>query len=202
MAKKDAQPELVEVASAIEEDLQHLEELSVSVTKLRLNTEKNIGRAARTLQEALQQQEQLAARLQLLGGAMLRMQQRQQQAINDLGARANEIQAQFTRLGEHMARFGELGKQAAEVTQMLQALPPPYGAGEASPERTAALPSDLLAVEQRLTTLSDDAKTLESSAEEADLSEVSKEAMSLRQRVDAARQRLGQIAKAHLARAN
>jgi hypothetical protein len=197
--KADDVPEIVQAAEAIERDLQRLEELSRSVGKMRLDSEKSIGRAGRTLQEALQQQEQLAAGLRLLGEAMVHMQARQQAAIQDIASRAVEIQAQAGKVAEHMERFAALGTKAAEATQLLQGLPAPYGAGVvADGAPPADAPAQLMKVETLLAALSDEAKALAASADLADLGEISREASSLRQRLDSARARIGSIAKTRL----
>jgi hypothetical protein len=196
MAKKpDDVPEIMQAAEAIERDLQRLEELSRSVGKMRLDSEKSIARAGRTLQEALQQQEQLAAGLRVLGQAMVSMQQRQQVAVEGIAARAVEIQQQAAKVAEHMERFAALGTKAAEATHMLQALPAPYGAGDPSASPAAEAPGRLMQIETLLVALAEEAKALGASAESADLGEISREANSLRQRIDAARARLGSIAK-------
>ena len=196
--KKPDVPEIVQAALTIEQDLKRLEELSRSVQGTRLNNEKNIGRAGRTLQEALQQQEQLAASLRVLGEAMQHMQQRQQVAVEVLGARALDIQQQANRLADHMERFAALGTKAAEATQLLQDLPPPYGSGstDAATVIQNGGPAQTLAkIETLLLALADEAKALAASADDADLSELSKEAGSLRQRIDSARGRIAELAR-------
>jgi hypothetical protein len=196
MVKKDDVPEIMQAAESIERDLQRLEELSRSVGKMRLNSEKSIARAGRTLQEALQQQEQLAAGLRVLGEAMMHMQERQQAAVQGIADRALEIQQQAAKVAEHMERFAALGTKAAEATQLLQALPAPYGAGPTADNGTASAQgaTQLTKIETLLEALSDEAKALAASADLADLSEISREASSLRQRLDAARARIGSIA--------
>jgi len=197
--KQDDVPEIIAAAEAIERDLQRLEDLSRSVRKMRLNSEKSIARAGRALQEALQQQEQLAGGLRVLGEAMVHMQERQQAAIQGLATRAVEIQEQASKVTEQMERFAALGTKAAEATQLLQALPPPYGGGEATEGATATdAPAQLMKIETLLGALADEAKALAASADLADLSEISREANSLRQRLDAARARIGSIARARM----
>jgi hypothetical protein len=197
--KQDDAPEIIQAAEAIERDLQRLEELSRSIRKMRLNSEKSIARAGRTLQEALQQQEQLAAGLRVLGEAMVHMQERQQTAIAALASRAVEIQEQASKVTAHMEMFAALGTKAAEATQLLQMLPPPYGTGEPG-ENGAAVdpPAQLIKIETLLGALAEEAKALATSADLADLSEISREANSLRQRLDSARARIGSIARARL----
>jgi hypothetical protein len=196
MTKKAEQvPEIMRAAETIERDLQRLEELSHSVSKMRLNSEKSIARAGRTLQDALQQQEQLAAGLRVLGEAMMHMQERQQVAVQAIAARAVEIQQQASKVAEHMQRFAALGTKAAEATQLLQAMPAPFGAGENAESQAADAPAHLLKIQTLLAALSEEAKALAASADLADLSEIAREASSLRQRLDAARARIGSLTR-------
>jgi hypothetical protein len=194
--KKQELAELVQVADAIERDLARLEELSHSLGNLRLNNEKGIQRAGRTLQEALTQQEQLANGLRSLGEAMMHMQQRQQSAIERVAQRAHEIQAQVTKLTEHMTRFGALGAKASEATRILEALPPPYGAAQDVPDDGESPVEKLVHVEGLLASVAAEAKALASSAAEADLSDIERESTALRQRVDSARAQLALLAQA------
>jgi hypothetical protein len=203
MARKDEVAEIVQAAQLIEQELQRLEGLSRSVQNARLDSDKNIARAGRILQEAAQQQEQLGAGLRKLGESMGRMQQRQQAAIEAIAARAQDVQRQATLLTEHMERFAALGVKAAEATRLLQALPSTEAAGGA--ERDAAngaATATMVDVEARLQVLSDEAKALSRSAHAAELTDVSKDAESLRQRIDSARGRLSELVREAQQRAN
>ena len=195
MTKKD-EPEIVQVAEAIERELCALEDASRAAQNLRLHNERSLEKAGRALQQALQQQEALAAGLQALTSAMGRMAQRQQVAINRLAERAKEIQAQTERLSDHMNRFAQLGAKASEATRILQALPPPYGSGAPHDPPLSGPPDELLQVDVLLAGVSAEAKQLAHSADEADLSDIAKEAGSLRQRVDAARSQLALLSQA------
>jgi hypothetical protein len=195
--KKSEAPEIVRVAEDIERELAALEAASRSASNLRLHDERSLEKAGKALQEGLQQQESLSAALQSLAQAMGRMQQRQQVAIDRLSVRAQEVQAQMQCLSEHMARFGELGTKAAEVTRILQSLPAPYGQGPAQPD--VGPPAELMQVDVLLSAVSADAKQLVASATEADLSDIAREAGALRQRIDAARAQLARLAQARVA---
>ncbi len=199
--KKPELAELVQVADAIERDLARLEELSFSLAKQRLNNEKGIQRAGRALQDALEQQEQLAGGLRELGEAMMNMQKRQQAAIERVAERAHEIQAQVTRLTEHMTRFGALGGKASEATRILESMPPPYGVSQdADPSENPV--DKLVHVEGLLASVAAEAKLLASSAAEADLSDIERESIALRQRVDSARAQLSLLAQARPPQSN
>jgi hypothetical protein len=160
-----------------------------------LHNERAIEKAGRALQEGLKQQDALGAGLRAFSEAMGRMAQRQQVAIDKLAARAHEIQAQMVRLGEHMERFAALGAKAAEATSILQGLPPPYGDGVAAEAAAAGPPEELLKVDVLLAAVATEAKALAASADEADLSDIAREAGALRQRVDSARTQLALLSR-------
>lgn len=196
---KEQRPELVVAAESIDSDLKRLEDLSITNRRIKLTTEKNIARAAQELDKALQHQQRLADGLRSLGEAVIRMQTRQQTALDALSARAVEIQERMARLSEHMQRFAELGAQAAEVAKMLQALPSlqpgaPGNAGQGTAEATV-----LVEVDERFTALVDGAKTLAETARSEDFVEVAQEADTLKQKVHAMRGGLAQIVKARAA---
>jgi chromosome segregation ATPase len=188
--------DLARAAAIIERHVERLEGLSVSVRKIRLHNEKSIARAARELQEALEEQEHLADGLRLLAEAMVHTQQRQQSALESLAARAVEIQQRTTRMSEYKERFATLGTHAREATNLLQSL---SGVLENNPQESAgekATATETLSeVERRLTAIVDEAKSLAESAQEEDLSEVAKEADALKQRMQAAASRLREFVR-------
>jgi flagellar biosynthesis/type III secretory pathway chaperone len=194
--KKQEDPEIVQVAEAIERELCALEDAARSAENIRLHNERSLEKAGKALQQALKQQEALAAGLQALTQAMGRMANRQQVAINRLAERAREIQAQTERLSDHMNRFAQLGAKATEATRILQALPPPYGTGEPHDPPRSGPPEELTQVDMLLAVVSAEAKALAHSADEADLADIAKEAGSLRQRVDSARTQLALLQQA------
>lgn len=195
----DGMSELVQAADALEHDMRRLEELSASVRKIRLHNEKSITRAARELQDALQQQEKLAQGLIQLGQAMARMQQRQEAAIEPLAARALEIQERAKRLDEQMHRFAELGARAGEASRLLQSL----SAQTQMEMGTSPDPGPVLAdVDERLDAIISEAKALVETAQADDLSDVAREADALKQRVQSTRARLSLLIKNHSQKLN
>lgn len=198
MVKPNERSDLVVAAEAIEDDIRRLEELSATSRRIDLDGEKNIARAAQELARALQQQQHLADGLRGLGEAVVRMQGRQQAALEALGARALEIQARMARLSEHMQRFGALGLQASEVAKMLQGLPllqgEARGAGQVVVEARV-----LIEVDERFTALVADARALAQVAHDEHFVEVAHQADVLEQQIRAMRGRLAQIVRAHAA---
>lgn len=167
--------EIVRAAQELEAELSQLEALSRSARKIRLDSDKNIARAAKELNEALAVPERLALGLRAMADAMAKMQERQQAALEPLAVTASSIQQRMQRLGEHMQAFAELGKAAGAVTALLQT-----GGGE----------QPLGEVKSQLTKIVDGAKTLLEVARADDFPDVSREADSLRQRILAVRRRL------------
>jgi ABC-type transporter Mla subunit MlaD len=168
---------LVRAAQTLEDDIVKLESVQKSLRKIRLNSEKSIGRAAKELNDAVALPERLAAGLQALAAAMAEMQERQQAALTPLAGFATEIQERMRRLGEHMQAFGALGKAAGEVTALLQS--------------TAGDRSVIVAeVDAQLTKISDGARAVFDAARADDFPDVAREADALKQRVTSLRRKL------------
>ncbi len=174
-------PEIVRAAEALEDELARLEALSRAVRKVRLDSEKNLSKAARELNEAIAMPERLGERLKALGAAMQDMQQRQQAALEPLAVRATEIQQRMQRLGEHMQSFARLGEAAGQLTSLLQ-----------SQQRES--PSALEQVEKKLAEIVEGARGLFEQARADDFPDVARQADALRQRISALRGRLGRKA--------
>jgi hypothetical protein len=192
MAKSpDEASELTRCAEVVERELRRLEELSRSARNVKLSSEKNLARAARGLQQALEQQERLANELRALGQAMLGMQSRQEGAMLPLQARALELQARMARHSEHMERFGALGEKAKEVVAALVEISS-TGAG-APGAQGATLLHD---ADQRIRDLVDEIKSMIEAARADEFPEIEREAHALEQRLQAARDRLSQLVRA------
>lgn len=170
-------PELVRVAQALEDELVGLEALSRSVRKIRLDSEKNITRAARELQEALALPDRLAARLHEFAESMQKMQVRQQAALEPLASTAAEVQRRMQRLEEHARAFAALGREAGEATALLRT-----NGAEHVP--------DLESVKARLAKIAEGARALFEAARADDFPDVAREADGLKQRIVAARKRI------------
>jgi phage host-nuclease inhibitor protein Gam len=108
---------------------------------------------------------------------MAAMQVRQQAALDPLAVHATEIQRRMQQLGEYMRGYAVLGKQAAEVTAVLQS---------EHAERGAIFD----AVESELLKIVEGARSLCQAARADDFPDVAREADALRQRISALRGRL------------
>jgi hypothetical protein len=191
--------ELVRCAEAVEREVQRLEELSRAARRIKLNTEKNIARAARELQTTMEQQERLARELRSFGEAMGQMQSRQQSAVEPLSTRATEIQERVNRLSEHMQRFGALGVKANEMGLALREVSNASSNEAVGTGRGAEQASALIDVDERFRLLVDEAKGLAESAESEEFPDIAREADALKQKLHALRGRLAELVRAHSA---
>jgi ABC-type transporter Mla subunit MlaD len=168
--------EIVRAAEALEDELVALEAISRSARKIRLNSEKNLARAAAELGQTMALPERLAERLQAVGAALAGLQARQQAALEPLAALAVEVARRLQLFEQHMRSFGALGKAAAEANALLTADP-----GDRP---------DIAQVEARLQELSEAARAVFAAARADDFPEIAREADVLKQRMAALGKRL------------
>jgi chromosome segregation ATPase len=168
--------EIVRAAEALDEELVRLETTSRSVRRIRLDTDKALARAAAELKETLALPERLAQRLQALGAAMARLQERQQEALAPLAMFAVQLQERMKAYEGHMHRFAVLGQAAGELNATLAGGPTDMAA--------------LVSVDARLQEIADAARTLFEGARDDGFPEIAREADVLKQRMSALRKRL------------
>jgi len=171
-------PEIVRVAEDLESEVARLEAIAWAAKKARLDSEKNIVKAAGELKEAIAMPARLAERLQALSAAMAHMQERQQAALEPLATFAATIQQRTAKLGQHMEAFAALGSAAGEVSAALAT------AGDASDEPARA------AADARMQDITDAARALFEAARDDDFPEIAREADVLKQRMASLRRRL------------
>jgi hypothetical protein len=170
------------------------ESLTRAARRVNLDTEKNIARAARDLQEAMAQRERLTGQLQKLGEAMLQMQSRQESAVTTLAEQALEVQKRVASLSKHMDDFRALGAKASEVGQALRDL-----GAESTSHSNGAVAQEALTpqdIDLRFRQLLEDAKALLESARAEDFPDVASETDALQQRLHALRPRLAELLRA------
>ena len=113
----EAPSALVLAAQELEDELRRCEEAAAEAAKLRLNTEKNIGRAARALKTAAEHRDGMSAKLNGLLAAIQAARGRAEAAAARMEARAAEIQARVARLQSLQARAGEIAAAVRELTE-------------------------------------------------------------------------------------
>lgn len=117
--KKDANPPspLVLAAQALEDELRQCEKAVEEAARLRLNSEKNIGRAAQALTTAAETRDRIGGKVDALLGAINAARGRMEELVGRMGTRAAEIQARMARLEAHRAVTVEIGASFRELTE-------------------------------------------------------------------------------------
>jgi hypothetical protein len=181
---RDTSP-LSEAAAALEAELRRFEDLSSQAKKIPLDSEKNMQRAAKALQEAANCQEQTAnlvrALVETIGGAR----DRQQDTANGLLERAQELQARSDILQDLLARFRALGDDARDIQTLVST------ANEQGKDDMNAALATLEEVKTRMESIAGRATELANDAKEKGIVDIEREADSLRQQILAAKNKLG-----------
>jgi hypothetical protein len=179
---------LGDAAEDLENALRRFEELTAGACKIRLNTEKNLARAARSINEAASSQERISQALGTLVKHINTAQTRQQSTSERVYARAKEIQDRTREFESLMKELIAIGEEASAITSQLHGL---MEGGD--PERengTSDVKPVLLAIEVRMSRAAARAREVEERAQQGELTDVVRHADSLRQQIDAARAKL------------
>lgn len=136
--KKDARSEpsspLVLAAQSLEDELRRCEKAVEEAARLRLNSEKNVARAAEALTAASESRESIGGKVDALLGTIHAARGRMEELVGRMAARAGEIQERAGRLETHRAstaaiaaslrELNEFAKQTRDARQLLERLGP------------------------------------------------------------------------------
>lgn len=180
---------LTEAAAALETELRRFEELSREARRIPLDSEKNMQRAARALQDGANCQERTAALVRALVDAIGGARDRQQETANGLLARAEELKARSDVLSDLLARFRTLGDDARGIQSLVQT------ASEQGKSDIDAAMQTLDQVRDKMDEIANTATELASDAKAQGIVDVEREADSLRQQILSARNKVGILQK-------
>jgi chromosome segregation ATPase len=110
-------PPLVQAAQALEDELRLCEKAVAEAVRIRLHSEKNLGRVARELKTAMDHREALGEKVNALLTAITDARGRAEEAARQMEARAGEMQKRLERLTALRLRAGEIGASVREVTE-------------------------------------------------------------------------------------
>lgn len=116
---------LVLAAQELEDELRRCEKALEEASRLRLNSEKNISRAAHALKTASEDRERMAGKVQALLAAINGAQGRMQEGARRMEARAVELQERMTRLEKVQAVTAEVGSSVRELTEFARGVKDP-----------------------------------------------------------------------------
>ena len=181
-----ARSPLVTAAERLEQELSRYEQLADELTKLRLDTEKNLARGARAVQEAAELQDAFMEHVKALGAAVEATGARQKAQLERMAEAAQRLGERATAFQELMARFAELMQSARSVNTEVASIAPKATPDAPPGEVLGALGAVAVKVDALIANVTD----LVHSAKERDFPDVVREADALRQQMSAARNRL------------
>lgn len=173
--------ELSQAAVLLDQELLKFEELSGLASRIKLSSEKNIERATDALSKAAESQDRISLHVRALVGAIAVASAQQEKDSATLMTRAHEISARRTRYVELVQKMGALGAEAKEVNVLLQ-----------SSEKTR---ETVAAVQARLAAVASGAEEIAKLADAEELEDLARQADSLRQQLQSARNKLNLLAE-------
>jgi chromosome segregation ATPase len=196
---KSQASELMAAAEAFDEHLARFARLAETARQGRLNSQKNLQRAARAFQESGEAEKRLGLAAQELVAALnaaRRTQETQAQAIQE---RAQEIASRTAVAADLLKRYGAIGGKAAELNALVLDLATKKSDGAAGGGDVLPV---LAQVRARLAEVLEGALELVTAANEADFEDIAGEARSLREQVAAADVKIAAIERSLVARSS
>jgi hypothetical protein len=173
-------------ATAVEEDLDRYEQLSTELKNLTISSQKNLVRATKLLEESAGCEQKLAADVGALVEAMQAARTKQQSCGEATLAAAEHIQARMTQHAALMEKFATLGERARSASEPVAAVM----AQHAASVDPAELAKGLGEVTERMEVIVNETEAMIREAEAGDWSDLVREAESLKQKVQAARNKV------------
>jgi hypothetical protein len=195
-ARKDrAEPStLLAAAEAFDAELERFAHLTEAARHGSLGSQKALERAAEALKEIADCEEQMQAQARVLMTALGTAREQQEKQAALAAQRAEEVRERTAVYGELLKRFQALGAEAAELNAMGQSLsarkPEAAAAPAAAVAKDPAFANGLRDLSQRMGEVADHAQELLTAARDADFEDVARQAESLRQQLQAARNKV------------
>jgi len=159
-------------AAALDAELRRFDQIADLLARLKLDSEKNLDRATRAVQDAAQSEEKIADAVRDLVGAVARSRGRQEEQGKAVAERAREVGARREELQMIVARFAELGAEASSISSLLKE------------------GGNLAEAAERMEKIAESAKAMRDHAEQREFGEAARQAESLRQQMLSARNKL------------
>ena len=183
-SKKPETP-LARAASALEGELGEYEKFVVEIRRMNLTSEKAMHRAKALLEDCAAGEARMSERLQAFAAAVQDVQARQQICITEAVAAAEKIQERVQNRSQLLERFSALGDRARALNEPVAALEAKEGEANAQD-----LLSTLSEVATRTEAVIDEAETLASDAQTNEWDDIAREARTLKQQIQSARNKI------------
>lgn len=173
-------------ASAFEEDLDRYEQLSGELKNLTITSQKSLIRATKLLEESAGCEQKLAEDVGKLVEAMQAARVKQQTCGEATLAAAEMIQTRMAQHAALMEKFATLGERARSASEPVAAVMSQHAASV----DPAELAKGLGEVTERMEVIVNETDAMIREAQDGDWSDLAREAESLKQKVQAARNKV------------
>jgi chromosome segregation ATPase len=183
---KNEEGSLAKTAAALEQELARYEEHVAVARRLEVTSEKGLKKAKTALEACAASEQRLRELLQTFAAAMQDMQTRQQFCVRETVDAAKMVEARIHDRAALLERFGALGVRAKEVDEPVQAVMQRKAEGAKDEELLGALGEVIARTDGVLT----DAEGLAKDAGAAGWEDIAREASSLKQQLESARNKV------------
>jgi predicted nucleic acid-binding Zn-ribbon protein len=177
MSSKAKVSELITIATEVDKELERFEESTASFRKAGLNSEKNLERARKSLEELADGEQRVIEKVQELVKHLGTVRDRQLAQVELIRARADELRARVLVFHSLEEELKAIGQAAGDLSEKLKAS------------------SDLGDLDGEIGNLADKAKAMAERASQENFDDLSRLADGLRQQILAVRQKLKKVPK-------
>jgi len=165
---------------ALDDELERFEQLAHAAHKTPLTSERNLEKAATSINQAAESQERVHGHIQALIDAISAARQKHDQTAEGLVKTRDLVQARGERFQTQLGRFAALGKEAADISAFVREL------GELKQKPNGEVVAKLAEVQERMTKVVEGATALGKEAEAEDMEDLGRQCDSLKQQVQSA----------------
>ncbi|HEX4458191.1 MAG TPA: hypothetical protein VIA18_09475 [Polyangia bacterium] len=180
MTKNGADTPLQTAVQRLDEELARFDQLAQSARKIQLTSERNLEKAARAVNDAAESQRRVNEHIQGLIAAISEARTRHDAVATELLTTRDEVEARAERFQTQLARFGALGKEAADISAQVREL------GAVKDQPNAQIVALLTSVKERMTGVVAGAVALAAEADAESMEDLARQCDSLKQQVQSA----------------
>jgi hypothetical protein len=107
---------------ALDEELARFEELAHAAARVPLTSERNLEKAAKTINDAAESQKRVGAHIAALIEAIATARQQHDATANQIIARRDELESRAELFTTQLKRFAQLGTEATEISAFVRQL--------------------------------------------------------------------------------
>jgi hypothetical protein len=186
MGKPKEESALVTAAAALEDEIRAFADLASQTKRESLDTDRSMSRATRALSDSALYHERIEEKLRALVAAIEGVRLQQQASVEALVAVSHTVELRAKSREAVLARFAELGSNAAQVNQLALELGTRRGDGASNQELFALLTE----LDARMGGVVSEAQAIAEAASADGWPEIARQADSIRQQTLAAKNKL------------